>query len=753
MNRVNKTRYVRVCFIASFFSVSLSISMARADSSSVKFAGSLFGYWDGANSVAVAGNLAYLATYNGGFAVVDLTDRYNPRQLGFCGIHRGDHEIVITGDYAYVSDYYESEDKACNADICIIDIRDPRNPCKVGYIPHGCQGFALAGQRLYALEYSELRIWDIGDPTAPVYLGRVDLGYYGSSIIADRNYVYLTAYSQQYLHNLQILDVTDFASPIEVGLFQSEGFFGSISLAAGYLIAIDLDGREDGWAKMRVLDVSDPSSPREIGNCSVPSTSSQFVTTDSIACCISDYYGSPFCSFYDITSPEAPTFVSRLQLPVYSHVGLGWDFGCFADPDSGLRVIDLASLANPTQTAILNNPGNLYGVAASDAYAYIAAGALGVHRVNIVDSSHPRYAGSIEAGDARDVLVSGKYLFVADNDQAGSLHIFDCFSSGLPVQVGLYQIGWPITRIAQSGNLLLLMSDWVLLFILDVSNPASPLNVGSCEAGYGGNHLSSSLMAASEDVACIVTNSWSSGIGDEPDDYYHRYSIFDISDPSSPTLLTAKEEGGYTADLAISGDYLYLLLGSNLAVYDISDGSHPSLLATIYSGRYGTGITIWNNFAIIIGENRGLSIYDVSDPANPKEVGNCPTLGYPNDVNFSGAYAYVTSDWQFETYDCSEAIGLQSPVVPLPQAFALCSPYPNPFNSTICIPIELPQASHLSLRIFEMSGRRVTTLAYAVTQVGRRTLVWDAKYSASGLYFVKMETANFSATKTLMLIK
>lgn len=102
-----------------------------------------------------------------------------------------------------------------------------------------------------------------------------------------------------------------------------------------------------------------------------------------------------------------------------------------------------------------------------------------------------------------------------------------------------------------------------------------------------------------------------------------------------------------------------------------------------------------------------------------------------------------------------------TPEVELPKVFALYQNYPNPFNPTTKIRYDLPQASHVTLKMFNLLGQEVRTLMNEERAAGAYTYVLDAFDLPSGLYFYRMQAGSvggtagekFSATMKLMLVK
>ncbi|MDR9447269.1 MAG: T9SS type A sorting domain-containing protein [Balneolaceae bacterium] len=95
----------------------------------------------------------------------------------------------------------------------------------------------------------------------------------------------------------------------------------------------------------------------------------------------------------------------------------------------------------------------------------------------------------------------------------------------------------------------------------------------------------------------------------------------------------------------------------------------------------------------------------------------------------------------------------------LPTAYDLRQNYPNPFNPTTTIRYALPQASQVTLEVFDMVGRRVATLAEGPQAAGYHTATFDGRSLASGVYIYRLRAVNqatgqpFVQTRTLVLIK
>ena len=101
----------------------------------------------------------------------------------------------------------------------------------------------------------------------------------------------------------------------------------------------------------------------------------------------------------------------------------------------------------------------------------------------------------------------------------------------------------------------------------------------------------------------------------------------------------------------------------------------------------------------------------------------------------------------------SDVLRADHPSAPEPRVYALSQNYPNPFNPTTQISFALPKAGKTTLKVYDLLGREVTTLMDRVMPAGNHTATFDASHLASGIYFYRIESGVFRATKKMMLLK
>ncbi|MEW6195935.1 MAG: fibronectin type III domain-containing protein [Bacteroidota bacterium] len=94
----------------------------------------------------------------------------------------------------------------------------------------------------------------------------------------------------------------------------------------------------------------------------------------------------------------------------------------------------------------------------------------------------------------------------------------------------------------------------------------------------------------------------------------------------------------------------------------------------------------------------------------------------------------------------------------IPTEYNLEQNYPNPFNPTTRITYSLPENSFVSLKIYDILGREVSTLVNSEVIAGTHSVEWNGTDDygnkvASGTYIYRIITGNFSSTKKMILIK
>ena len=120
----------------------------------------------------------------------------------------------MAGDYAYVADY--------QAGLWVVDVTQPAAPREVAFVdtPGYAVGVTIAGQYAYVADESSLRIIDVSDPANAFEVGAADTPGYAKSVavVGKTAYVGQIFCANECSAGLLIMDVSDPTQPVAHGL-------------------------------------------------------------------------------------------------------------------------------------------------------------------------------------------------------------------------------------------------------------------------------------------------------------------------------------------------------------------------------------------------------------------------------------------------------------------------------------------------------------------------------------------------------
>jgi len=82
---------------------------------------------------------------------------------------------------------------------------------------------------------------------------------------------------------------------------------------------------------------------------------------------------------------------------------------------------------------------------------------------------------------------------------------------------------------------------------------------------------------------------------------------------------------------------------------------------------------------------------------------------------------------------------------PLPELIEIFAAYPNPFNARTIIEFSLLTSSQVELDIYDIIGRKISSLLDADLNPGRHAISFDASSLPSGLYFARLEATDIQS--------
>ena len=194
--------------------------------------------------------------------------------------------------------------------------------------------------------------------------------------------------------------------------------------------------------------------------------------------------------------------------------------------------------------------------------------------------------------------------------------------------------------------------------------------------------------------------------------------------------------------------------GLNLTAYSV--GGSDSLFVTIINKEHGTDARDAEATIVAPGLPANAGVMYLSAPNQDPEAISGVTLG--------GAAISDHGPWQGK-WSCIDSVGAGRYAVKVPATsaaivkiagtitsvsdkldvhhnLALAQNYPNPFNPMTTIGYELSATNHVALKVYDVLGRRVTTLVDGVENGGRYKVTFDGSRLASGVYFYRLRTSS-----------
>jgi hypothetical protein len=103
---------------------------------------------------------------------------------------------------------------------------------------------------------------------------------------------------------------------------------------------------------------------------------------------------------------------------------------------------------------------------------------------------------------------------------------------------------------------------------------------------------------------------------------------------------------------------------------------------------------------------------------------------------------------------CGGLVGIE-PVVSnaQPTSFSMSQNYPNPFNPVTMIKYQLPKATYLTIKLYDQLGKETLAIFEGSQQAGYYQITVDGINLASGIYYCRITTENFTKVIKMSLIK
>jgi hypothetical protein len=291
-----------------------------------------------------------------------------------------------------------------------------------------------------------------------------------------------------------------------------------------------------------------------------------------------------------------PLPLSWLAIPGYANnVEVQGDFAYVAAGSAGLQVVNVSNPAAPSIAGSRSTSGSANDVRLVGNIAYVANGSAGLAILNVSNPASPVLVGSVSTGgEAMDLMVAGNVVYVA-NGNAG-LAIVNAANPAAPILVGSVDTPGVARGVDVSGNYAVIADDSISAArVIDISIPTNPRIVGNL-----------ALNGSPKDVRITGTLAVFAA-------YTGGAKIVDISNPAAPLLVGSvpgnAPNGFVPRDVELSGQFAIFaeqLFPNAVPFVDITHPATPLFKGIIdfaSLGDYaGTGIATSGAYVYMTGE-------------------------------------------------------------------------------------------------------------------------------------------------------
>ena len=722
--------------------------------------------WDDkiVRDLVISGNYAFLATGVSGLRILDLSNPFAPFEVG--SIQPGSimFRVKIEGNYAYVS----LQDQGFS----IIDISNPAQPRKLGSLntSGNIYGIDFSSGYAFAADYDGiLHVVNIADPDNPQEIASISDIQYITDVKVSGNYAYIVSFQSGGYGQLRVADISTPANPSIIKTIDMN-FMPQVIHLTRRTACIG------GFNGMQLFDISEPDNPKPVSDIIPGSLNISDIMSYRDHLYVTDV-NTGFV-IYQIHEPIIPIIVANTN-----------------DSGSGsLReAIDAANHNSEPDSIIFNipvsDPGfnaarGVWTIKPQTPLPLITDDAL---HINGISQTH--FAGDLNPVgpeiqlDGSEVLGSpshGLFILSGKNTIQGLLinrfHDSGILLSGPSANDNLLvdnyigvnaaaddvlpngQYGVYIAEGARNSIGLLPPEAGSQTNALTKKNSKNLTKQKMQQASSGGGNLIAGNVGGGIYISGEVANNNMIFSNDVMSNYNHGITLKGSVSYTQIYLNTIAYNTGagimIDGDNAVRNTIVSNAITANTSAGIVLNGGNDMLPAPVIESVTDTSVTgtapadcLVQLFGDPDDEGEILLGETISD-----ETGRFTWTGTIAGTHITA----TTTDMLGNTSGFSTPVETGLTAVtsgPLPDRFTLYQNTPNPFNPSTIIRFQIPELCFVSLKVYDLLGRKVETLVNEYRVAGSYAVEWNAGNLPSGIYICRMKAGTFTKTRKLVLQK
>ncbi len=217
---------------------------------------------------------------------------------------------------------------------------------------------------------------------------------------------------------------------------------------------------------------------------------------------------------------------------------------------------------------------------------------------------------------------------------------------------------------------------------------------------------------------------------------------------AAPSLLTGPPGGDF---FPISENFTFL---SGYYQHDIQGGDELLIEVILVNLDTGGGAEGHVNLSGNVDSYTMVEIPIVYDDDNPPDFQATGAVIAITILPPDGQLPTIGNYFLLDNLSFEGVIGIEDGVTAIQQKVEIIQNYPNPFQASTTFAFSLPQASNVSLSVYNLTGQQVSQVADQWMPAGGQTLSWQAGELPAGTYLYRLKTENGNTqTQKMVLLK